>query len=99
MGAFQTFYRAHSHIDTKRREPWSMGDTTSDVIRAAIRKRYSYLPLFYTLAYEHERFSSLIMRPLFTEFTTDEAVYGMEDQYLLGTLDFKIALCDQPNLG
>lgn len=61
-----------------------MGQPTTDVIRAALRKRYSYLPLFYTLAYEHERFSSLIMRPLYTEFTTEEEVFGIDNEYLLG---------------
>ncbi|EEB17338.1 Neutral alpha-glucosidase AB precursor, putative [Pediculus humanus corporis] len=83
-GAFQPFFRAHSHIDTKRREPWSMDQVVTDVIRGALRKRYSYLPFWYTLMYEHENTASSVMRPLWMEFPKEEAVYGIEDEYLLG---------------
>ncbi|KAK6632383.1 hypothetical protein RUM44_007425 [Polyplax serrata] len=83
-GAFQPFFRSHSHIDTKRREPWLMGQPTTDLIRAAIRKRYSYLPFWYTLMYEHETTAALVMRPLWTEFPKEEPVYTTEDEYLLG---------------
>lgn len=44
--AFQPFYRSHAHIDTKRREPWLFGESTKLVIRDAIRKRYSFLPMW-----------------------------------------------------
>lgn len=82
--AFQPFFRAHSHIDTRRREPWSMGQATTDLIRAALKKRYSYLPYWYTLMFHQESNSGLIMRPLWMEFPKEEAVYGIEDEYLLG---------------
>lgn len=61
-----------------------MGQTTTDLIRAAIRKRYSYLPYWYTLFYEQEMFSNLVMRPLWTEFPTEEATFTIDDEYLLG---------------
>ncbi|KAL0274187.1 UNVERIFIED_CONTAM: hypothetical protein PYX00_006669 [Menopon gallinae] len=83
-GAFQPFFRSHSHIDTKRREPWSMGQATTEIIREAIRKRYSYLPFWYTLMYEQEISASLVMRPLWTEFRGEEATFTIEDEYLLG---------------
>ncbi|KAK6017773.1 glycosyl hydrolase, family 31 [Ostertagia ostertagi] len=43
-GAFQPFFRAHAHIDTKRREPWLFSKPTLDAIRQAIRRRYALLP-------------------------------------------------------
>ena len=40
LGAFYPFFRAHAHIDTKRREPWLFGDEPLDRIRQAIQTRY-----------------------------------------------------------
>lgn len=51
-GAFQPFFRGHAHIDTKRREPWLMGEPYTGYIREAIRSRYALLPLWYTLFHE-----------------------------------------------
>ncbi|KAG5455820.1 MAG: glycoside hydrolase superfamily, partial [Olpidium bornovanus] len=48
-GVFQPFFRAHAHIDTKRREPWLLGEPYTSQIRAAVRARYVLLPLWYTL--------------------------------------------------
>lgn len=45
-GAFQPFFRAHSHIDTRRREPWLFPNETINSIRNAIQKRYTYLPFW-----------------------------------------------------
>lgn len=45
-GAFQPFMRSHSHLDTKRREPWLFPESTRLIIRDAIRKRYTYLPFW-----------------------------------------------------
>lgn len=82
-GAFQPFMRSHSHIDTKRREPWLFPEATRLVIREAIRQRYSYLPFWYTLFYEHERFGLPIMRPLFAHYPRDTETFAMDNQYLL----------------
>lgn len=49
--AFTPFFRAHSHIDTKRREPYLFNDQTKNAIKLAIIKRYNFLPywlIFYT---------------------------------------------------
>lgn len=41
--AYQAFMRAHSHIETKRREPWLYDASTLALIRDALRKRYALL--------------------------------------------------------
>jgi len=82
-GAFQPFFRSHAHIDTKRREPWLFNDSTKLIIRDAIRKRYSYLPLWYTMFYEHERFGFPVMRPLLTHYPKDSESFLIDWQYLL----------------
>ena len=51
-GAFYPFFRAHAHLDSKRREPWLFGEPYKTQIRAAIRTRYSLLPFWYTIFYE-----------------------------------------------
>jgi alpha 1,3-glucosidase len=83
-GAFYPFFRAHAHLDTKRREPWLFGKDTAEVIRSAIRQRYEYLPLWYTLFYESSKTGSPVMRPLWVEFNKDINTYSMDDECLIG---------------
>jgi alpha 1,3-glucosidase len=84
MGAFSPFFRAHAHIDCKRREPWLFSDTAINAIRNAIRKRYSFLPYWYTLFYEHTKTGLPIIRPLWSEFPEDEQCYDEEREFLIG---------------
>ncbi|KAF9986257.1 hypothetical protein BGZ65_008301 [Modicella reniformis] len=83
-GAFYPFFRAHAHLDSKRREPWLFGEPYTTQIREAIRTRYAYLPFWYTLFHEASVDGMPIMRPMFTEFPEDEQVFGMDDQYMIG---------------
>ncbi|VDO33383.1 unnamed protein product [Onchocerca flexuosa] len=84
VAAFQPFFRSHSHIDTKRREPWLFSDSTKLVIRKAIRTRYSFLPYWYTLFYEHTLTGKPPMRPLWSEFPDDEDAFDEEREWLIG---------------
>ncbi|KAJ3044472.1 hypothetical protein HDV00_001899 [Rhizophlyctis rosea] len=84
LGAFQPFFRAHAHIDTKRREPWLFGEPYTGLIRDAIRERYKILPYIYTLAWESYLNGAPIMRPMFWEDIEDEGTFGIDDQFLLG---------------
>ncbi|ORY06296.1 hypothetical protein K493DRAFT_252011 [Basidiobolus meristosporus CBS 931.73] len=83
-GAFQPFFRAHAHIDTKRREPWLFGEPYTSQIKHAIRTRYSLLPLWYTLFHEASVSGTPVMRPMFVNYPKDEAVFDMDDQYMVG---------------
>lgn len=47
-GAFLPFFRAHAHIDTKRREPYLLEDPYKSMVRDILRLRYSLLPVWYT---------------------------------------------------
>ena len=49
LGALQPFFRAHAHIDTRRREPWLIAEPFQTNIKRAIRMRYHLLPYLYTL--------------------------------------------------
>jgi alpha 1,3-glucosidase len=48
VGAFAPFFRAHAHIDTKRREPFLLEQPYKDIVRDILRLRYTLLPVWYT---------------------------------------------------
>ncbi|XP_075556388.1 glucosidase 2 subunit alpha isoform X8 [Dermacentor variabilis] len=83
-GAYQPFFRAHSHIHTKRREPWSFGPETLELVRGALYQRYALLPLWYTLFFENERTGVPPLRPLWMEFPQDKAGFTIDDEHLVG---------------
>ncbi|XP_071832175.1 neutral alpha-glucosidase AB-like isoform X2 [Apostichopus japonicus] len=84
-GAYQPFFRAHAHLDTKRREPWLYPEENTAVIRTAIRNRYALLPYWYTLFYQASQTGVPPMRPMWVEFPEDSKTFAMEDQYMIGS--------------
>lgn len=62
VGALQPFFRAHAHIDTKRREPWLLPEPYFSAAREAIRLRYRLLPYIYSLFAESSRAGRPIVR-------------------------------------
>lgn len=84
LGAFLPFFRGHAHIETKRREPWLYNDETTSLVRQAIRRRYNFLPLWYTLFFEHTRFGSPVIRPLFALYPDDKETFAIDDEFLVG---------------
>lgn len=83
-GAFYPFFRAHAHIDTKRREPWLIGEPYTGLIREAIVLRYSLLPMWYTAFHKASTSGMPIMRPHFVVFPDDEAGFKVQNQYFIG---------------
>lgn len=83
-GAFQPFFRAHAHHDSKRREAYLFEGQTRQLLRNAIQLRYSYAPYWYTLFFEAHTSGRPMMRPLWFHEPNDEATYNIDDQYLLG---------------
>lgn len=84
LGAFLPFFRAHSIIESKRREPWLYNPDTTAVVRQAIRRRYNYLSLWYTLFYEHSRYSTPVILPLYALYPKDKDVYAIDNEFLVG---------------
>ncbi|KAJ8667800.1 hypothetical protein QAD02_009463 [Eretmocerus hayati] len=83
-GAWLPFFRAHSHIETKRREPWTFNDEVVDIVREALRLRYSFLPLWYTLFREHEINGTPVIRPIWAHFPSESASFALDDEILIG---------------
>jgi len=82
--AFQPFFRGHSHLDTKRREPWVFGPVVLAQISKAIKLRYSLLPYWYTVFHQHELTGLPVMCPLWSLAPDDEATFSIGDQWLIG---------------
>ncbi|WVR05419.1 hypothetical protein IAU60_002434 [Kwoniella sp. DSM 27419] len=83
-GAFMPFFRAHAHIDTKRREPYLFEEPIRGYLRDAIRLRYTLLPVWYNAFHDASVYGSAIMRPQYAVFPEDEQGFGIDDQYYVG---------------
>lgn len=85
-GIWYPFFRAHAHIDSRRREPYLIGDPFTSYIRDAIRLRYKLLPVFYTSFYEATLTGAPVLKPVFYEYQDleDSQVYEIEDEFFLG---------------
>lgn len=78
------FFRAHAHIETKRREPWLFGEPHTSRLRAAVRQRYAHLPYLYTEMRLSNTTGVPPMRPLVYEFPADPATFARDGAYLTG---------------
>lgn len=83
-GAFQPFFRAHAHIDTRRREPWLFSKPTLETIRKTIRLRYALIPYWYTLFREHSLTGMPPMRPIWYEFPGEEKYFEEDKAWMIG---------------
>jgi alpha 1,3-glucosidase len=84
-GVWLPFYRAHAHIDTRRREPYLFNEDVRTRIRNALRLRYTLLPLWYTLFREHETTGEPVIRPLFYQYPNDPNVVDIDNEVLVGS--------------
>ncbi|KRY38687.1 Neutral alpha-glucosidase AB [Trichinella spiralis] len=84
VGIFHSFFRVHSELNTRRREPWFFSEQTKALLRDIVRLRYSLLPYWYTGCYEHTKNGWPIVRPMWTEFPTDTALFNEEKQFMIG---------------
>ncbi|KIM31479.1 glycoside hydrolase family 31 protein [Serendipita vermifera MAFF 305830] len=84
VGAFAPFFRAHAHIDTKRREPFLLSEPHKSMVRDIIRLRYSLLPVWYT-AFRYSSVSGVpVLRPQYTVFPNDPKGFSLDEQYFIG---------------
>ena len=84
LGALLPFARAHSAKGTQRHEPWSFGERTLRVARAALQRRSALMPLLYTLFHEAATTGLPVMRPLFFAGPADASLREAQSSFLLG---------------
>lgn len=86
LGIWYPFYRGHAHLETKRREPWLMGDDVTSNIRDQVSVRYQLLPMWYTLFAEWAFGGVPVIRPLwFHNLDDKEAFDRTDDEFLVGS--------------
>jgi mannosyl-oligosaccharide alpha-1,3-glucosidase len=84
-GAFYPFFRAHAHIDTRRREPYLSGEPYTPIMAQAIRLRYQLLPAWYTAFHESSVNGSPIVRAQYYVHPSDERGFAIDDQFYVGS--------------
>ncbi|KAL6849246.1 glucosidase II [Amphichorda felina] len=84
-GIFYPFFRAHAHIDSRRREPYLLGEPYTEIVTAAIRLRYALLPAWYTAFYQANVDGSPIVRPMFWTHPSEEGGFAIDDQLFIGS--------------
>ncbi len=85
LACFTSFMRTHSAAGTAPREPWVFGESTTSIIRQFLRLRYQLLPYLYTLAWEAVHTGWPVMRPLFWLEPANQALWEVEDAFILGS--------------
>ncbi|KAH0293797.1 alpha 1,3-glucosidase [Aureobasidium namibiae CBS 147.97] len=84
-GAFYPFFRAHAHIDTRRREPYLLPDLERGIVTQALRLRYALLPAWYTAFHNASRTGAPIVQPMYYAHPGDEKGFAIDDQMYLGS--------------
>jgi len=83
-GIFEPFFRAHAHIDTKRREPYLYDGEMGDALRRLLHLRYQLLPAWYTAFWQSSVNGQPVIKPQGLVFPHDEQGFAIDDQYFLG---------------
>ncbi|KAI4237603.1 MAG: hypothetical protein L6R40_005894 [Gallowayella cf. fulva] len=83
-GAFYPFFRAHAHIDSRRREPYLAGSPYVEPITQALRLRYSLLPAWYTSFHTAATTGEPVTRPMWYVHPSDEGGFALDDQFYVG---------------
>lgn len=79
VGVFYPFFRAHSDIQTKRREPWKLSKESLARIRDAVYLRYNLIFFFYTQAY----ICNQTALPHITPYLTSDHLYSYGNQFVI----------------
>ncbi|KAG6819063.1 hypothetical protein H0H93_015852 [Arthromyces matolae] len=85
VGAFAPFFRAHAHLDTKRREPFLLDQPYKGIVKGILRLRYSLLPVWYTAFRETSVTGLPVLRPHYVAFPKDANGFNIDDQYFIGS--------------
>jgi len=84
-GAFYPFFRAHAHIDTRRREPYLQPEYERGIITQALRLRYALLPAWYTAFHSASTSGAPVVKPMYYVHPSDVKGFAIDDQMYLGS--------------
>jgi alpha 1,3-glucosidase len=85
LGVFYPFYRAHSHNECNRREPWLYDQETLFNIKQSIITRYMLLPYLYLTFFQYYKTGMPVVRPLWFYYKDKFSLIDHSDsQFFLG---------------
>jgi alpha-glucosidase len=84
VGAFNPIYRDHTGKGTADQEPWVHGPEQEAIRKRYIELRYRLLPYVYTSMEETTRTGIPLMRPIFLEYPSAEALAADGRDFLFG---------------
>ncbi|MBL0051197.1 MAG: glycoside hydrolase family 31 protein [Bacteroidetes bacterium] len=86
MAVYTPFFRNHTMINTRDKEPWALGEETESMARECINTRYKLLPYIYTAFYESHTYGKPVVRSLCMDNMNDNNVYSenYQNQFMLG---------------
>ncbi|MBI3234241.1 MAG: glycoside hydrolase family 31, partial [Bacteroidetes bacterium] len=86
IGAFSPFFRGHTMVDSKDKEPWSHGEKDEEISRNFIQLRYNLMPYIYSTFYEATQNGMPVSRSLAFYHTYDNKIYdgNYQNQYYFG---------------
>lgn len=84
LGVFSPFFRTHSVINSKPREPWAFGEPYTGINRNIIDRRYELIPELYSEFKNAHDTGLPMVRPLFLNYPEDQKSYELSDEFLFG---------------
>ncbi len=84
LGAFLPLCWNHNATGNVPQEPWAFGEPYESAYRKAIEQRYRLLPYLYNVFHEASVNGTPIIRPIFYHYWQEQAVYDVEDAFLVG---------------
>lgn len=86
VGTFSPFMRVHTMYDNKSQEPWSFGESITNISKKFIQLRYNLLPYIYSNFYAATQTGLPIQRSMAVDYAHDITIYDtrFQNQYLFG---------------
>ncbi len=81
LGCLTPFFRAHSALNLKSKEPWAYGEDAEAWNKKIIELRYKLLPFLYNEFYTTSTTGIPVMRSMILNYQDDPECYTTESQY------------------
>jgi len=87
LGSFYPFSRNHNEIFARDQEPFAFGPHLINTTRAVLLNRYSLLPYYYTLFFNHHINGGNVIKSIPFEFPEDDmdVIDFLDRQFLVGS--------------
>ncbi|KAL7722289.1 Glucosidase II subunit alpha [Entamoeba marina] len=95
VGTFYPFFRAHAHIEAKRREPYLFKGETRKQLVDAIEMKYLLMEYWYREYYLAVANKSPLIKPLWFDYPNDEQTDLLEAEFLAGNDLLVTGVCEQ----